>query len=93
MLPSGPRLAAEIVEAATDAEIKQACREANADEFIERFRDGYDTVVGDRGVRLSGGQCQRVALARAILRKPELLLLEFPRIVQSDMINSAKNMT
>lgn len=63
-------------ETATDAEIMAACRQANAAEFIERFPDGYDTVVGDRGVRLSAGQCQRVALARAILRKPELLILD-----------------
>lgn len=63
-------------EAATDAEVKDACRHANASEFIERFPSGYDTLVGDRGVRLSGGQCQRVALARAILRKPELLILD-----------------
>ncbi len=63
-------------EAATDAEVKDACCHANADEFIERFPNGYDTLVGDRGVRLSGGQCQRVALARAILRKPELLILD-----------------
>lgn len=63
-------------EAATDAEIKEACRQANADEFIGQFPDGYDTLVGDRGVRLSGGQCQRVALARAVLRKPELLILD-----------------
>jgi ATP-binding cassette subfamily B protein len=63
-------------EDATDAEIREACRQANADEFIERFPDGYDTMVGDRGVRLSGGECQRVALARAVLRKPELLVLD-----------------
>lgn len=63
-------------EAATDTEIKEACRQAHADEFIERFPDGYDTVVGDRGTCLSGGQCQRVALARAILRKPDLLILD-----------------
>lgn len=62
--------------AATDAEIHSACCAANADEFVTQFRDGYDTVVGDRGVRLSGGQCQRVALARAILRKPDLLILD-----------------
>lgn len=63
-------------ETAADAEIQEACRQANAKEFIERFPAGYDTLVGDRGVRLSGGQCQRIALARAILRKPELLILD-----------------
>jgi ATP-binding cassette subfamily B protein len=63
-------------DAATDADIQNACRQANAEEFIERFPDGYETIVGDRGVRLSGGQCQRVALARAILRKPEVLVLD-----------------
>ncbi|MBI5124234.1 MAG: ABC transporter ATP-binding protein [Candidatus Omnitrophica bacterium] len=57
-------------------EIRYACRLANADDFIERFPNGYDTVVGDRGVRLSGGQVQRIALARAILRKPSLLILD-----------------
>lgn len=63
-------------DGATDAEIHDACRRANASEFIERFPAGYETVVGDRGVRLSGGQCQRIALARAILRKPDLLILD-----------------
>lgn len=63
-------------DAATDEDIRQACRQANAEEFIERLPERYDTVVGDRGVRLSGGQCQRVALARAILRDPDLLILD-----------------
>jgi len=63
-------------EDVTDEEVEEACRMANADDFIRGFPKGYDTIVGDRGVRLSGGQCQRVALARAILRKPELLILD-----------------
>ncbi|MDA2932867.1 ABC transporter ATP-binding protein/permease [Acidobacteria bacterium AH-259-D05] len=63
-------------EAATDAEINEACWQANADKFIEEFPEGYNTLVGDLGVRLSGGQIQRITLARAILRKPELLILD-----------------
>ncbi|MFA5147143.1 MAG: ABC transporter ATP-binding protein [Candidatus Omnitrophota bacterium] len=61
---------------ATEDQIAHACRQANADEFIRQLPGGYNTVVGDRGVRLSGGQVQRVALARAILRRPELLILD-----------------
>jgi len=63
-------------ESASDEEIRQACRKANADEFIERFPQNYDTLVGDRGIRLSGGQLQRITLARAIIRKPDLLILD-----------------
>ncbi len=61
---------------ATDEEIISACRQANAEEFIKEFPKGYDTVVGERGVRLSGGQIQRIALARAMLRWPEILILD-----------------
>lgn len=61
---------------ASDEEIRSACGLANATEFIEKLPQQYDTVVGDRGVRLSGGQAQRVSLARAILRKPDLLILD-----------------
>ncbi len=61
---------------ATDEDIYAACRLAHADEFIEGFPEKYNTLVGDRGVRLSGGQLQRIALARAFLRKPELLILD-----------------
>jgi ATP-binding cassette, subfamily B, bacterial MsbA len=61
---------------ATDAEIRDAARAANADDFVSALPEGYDTVVGDRGSRLSGGQRQRVAIARAILKDPPILLLD-----------------
>ncbi len=56
--------------------IREVARIAHADEFIDEFDDGYDTVVGERGVKLSGGQRQRVAIARAILADPSILILD-----------------
>jgi subfamily B ATP-binding cassette protein MsbA len=57
-------------------EIEEACRLAHVREFALGFPDGYDTIVGERGVRLSGGQRQRVAIARAILADPRILILD-----------------
>jgi len=61
---------------ASDDELRAAARAANAEEFIARLPQGYDTLVGEKGVKLSGGQRQRVAIARAILKDPRILLLD-----------------
>jgi subfamily B ATP-binding cassette protein MsbA len=87
---------------ASDVEVEAAARQAYADEFINQLPDGYDSSIGDRGVRLSGGQRQRICIARAILRDAPILILdeatsaldtESEAMVQKALANLMRNRT
>jgi len=86
----------------TDQQIIDAAKFANAHEFIDQMPEGYDTIVGDRGLKISGGEKQRIAIARAIIRKPEILILDeatssldnvSEAIVQKAINKASKNCT
>ena len=87
---------------ATEEELYEAARKANILEFIEKLEYGFDTYIGERGVKLSGGQKQRVAIARVFLKNPNILILdeatssldnESERLVQEALVELSKNRT
>ena len=90
------------LQGVTEAQVMEAARVANAHEFIMQMPEGYQTNIGDRGVKMSGGQRQRISIARAVLRNPPIMILdeatsaldtESERLVQEALTNLMQNRT